>query len=82
MLPMKYYTCILPAKVSWVLGVVSVASFSAVLALEASLCGLEATDDMVLLSAQLSKVLSHIATLHAREREGRVVKILVLIPLH
>lgn len=82
MLPMKHYTCILPAKVSWVLGVVSVASFSAVLALEASLRGLEAMDDMVLLSAQLSKVLSHIATLHAREREGRVVKILVLIPLH
>lgn len=66
MLPMKHYTCILPAKVSWVLGVVRVASFSAVLALEASLHGLEAADDVVLLSAQLSNMFSHIATLHAR----------------
>ena len=66
MLPMKHYTCILPAKVSWVLGIVSVASFSAVFALEASLHGLEAADDVVLPSAQLSKVFSHIATLHAR----------------
>ena len=50
---MKLYTCInaIPAKVGWILGIVSVASFSAVLALEASLHGLEAADDMVLLSA-------------------------------
>ena len=65
---MKLYTCInvIPAEVGWILGIVSVASFSAVLALEASLHGLEAADDVVLPSAQLSKVFSHIATLHAR----------------
>ena len=72
---MKWYTCInaIPAKVGWILGVVSVATFSAVLALEASLHGLEAADDMTLLSAQFPKVFSHIATLYTRQRRERLL---------
>ena len=74
--PMKQYTYInaIPAKVSWILGVVHVAPFSAALALETFLHGLETADDMVLLSAEFPKVLSHIATLYTRKRRERSFK--------